>query len=189
MSSSSTPTSTPDNNNNNDNTKIVAERARKQYLVEQELAQFARLYYARASEEQICQSLKIHRATYYRYLKKISAQQQEILVEYYQDTLKAEIASFRNTLRIAEVHMRKILDDANVPPAEKVDAANLMCEIANANVTLFTQGPVQTLRAMPITLRKKVNDAAAPDDEEEEEDTKEDARTTEGTDTTQIDVV
>ena len=156
------------NNNNNNNDKAItpassslsAEKARKHYMAEQELAQFAKLYFARVPEEQICQALKISRATYYRYLQKLAIQQQELLDEHLLESTYAEIGSLRNTLRFVEIHLRNILNNKDSVDTDKIEAAQLLCEVAWASVKLHTQGPIQTMKEMPHDLRNKLKDAA-----------------------------
>ena len=155
------------NNNNNDKSSIVpAEKARKQYMVEQELAQFARLYFGRVPEEQICQALKIHRATYYRYLQKLASQQEELLNEHLIESTYAEIGSLRNTLRFIELHLRDILTKKDSLDTDKIEAAELLARISGAQVKMHTQGPIKTVREMPTNFKRKIIRIAETEDDE-----------------------
>jgi len=135
---------------------LPAEKARKQYMAEQELAAFARLFFARIPEDRICQELKIHRATYYRYLERLGKQQEELLTDHILPSTYAEIASFRNTLRFVEIHMKQILVDKESDNTDKIAAADLLCNVAWASVKLHTDGPIQTAKQMPADLKKRI---------------------------------
>lgn len=154
-------------NNNKIDTKeaqlAAAEHARRQYLAEQQLAKFASLYFARASEEQICTALHMSRSTYYRYLKRLAAQQDELLNEHILESTYAEIASFKNTLRFAEIHLRNIVNSKDALFSDKVDALNLLCEVSYAGLKLHTQGTIQTIRELPASVKKKLIDLQPQD--------------------------
>lgn len=158
-----------DPQNGNDVEIVPAEKARRQYKAELELAEFARLYFARMSEEYICKTLNMSRSTYYRYLTKLGEQQHELLDEHLDASTYAEIASFRNTLRFVEVHMKQILVDAQGDDANKIEAAQLLCEVAYASVKLHTQGPVQTMKEMPDKLKKKMMKELGGGDKEQQQ--------------------
>lgn len=155
---------TTDSDNGNKGEIVPAEKARKKYMAEQELAQFAKLYFARASEEMICRELKIHRSTYYRYLERLGEQQHELLTEHLDASTYAEIASFRNTLRFVEIHLKTILLAKESLDENKIEAAQLLCDVAHAQVKLHTQGPIRTLKEIPMSLKKKMKEV-----EEQEE--------------------
>ena len=148
-----------DPNNGDDEEILPAEKARKQYMLERELAQFGRLYYARIPEDQICRELQISRSTYYRYLDRLGDQEKELLTEHNDTSRYAEIASFRNAMRFVEINMRKILMYKESLDTDKIEAARLLLDTSWANVKLHTQGPIQTMKQMPADLKKRVENA------------------------------
>lgn len=135
---------------------LPAEKARKQYLAERELAQFARLFYARAPEEVICRELNIHRSTYYRWLEKLGDQHKELMNEHAEALRNAEEASFRNTLKFVEQTLKQIMLNKDSEDVAKIEAAQLLCDISHAQVRLLEQGHVKTVKQLPAKIKKKL---------------------------------
>lgn len=127
-------------------------------MKEREVSEFAKLYYNRFSPDQICRVLKISRATYYRYLGALANREKEHLDEHGRDVLWATIGKVRNSFsfvgsRAAEMVGNK---DGKYTPDQMLAAGNLLCEIEAADLRLLTEGPITTMKEMPVRLRRKL---------------------------------
>jgi predicted transcriptional regulator len=132
-------------------------KARRKFLRERELAAFAHLYNNKWTEDQIKRELKISKSTYYRYLRALSADQKELLVKYGEDVLLAELGRTRFTFRDTEIQMTEILHDKDKYSAsERIEAAGMLCELSLIDLKLLTEGPITTLKEMPMYLKKQL---------------------------------
>jgi len=134
-----------------------AGKARRKFLRERELAAFAHLYNSKWTEDQIKRELKISKSTYYRYLRALAADQKELLVKCGEDVLLAEMGRTRFTFRDTEIKMTEILHDKDKYSAsERIEAAGMLCELSLIDLKLLTEGPITTLKEMPMYLKQKL---------------------------------
>ena len=154
-----------DNNkdsNNDDKTGIVPipspRKAKRQFIKERELAGFAALYNNHGTPEQICSALHIARSTYYRYLRALAAQQEELLKEHGTDELFAVVGKTRHTFNYAAAKCIKIIENKGGTYSEDAEAAalNLLCEIQAAELRLVSEGPIKTMKELPINVKRKL---------------------------------
>lgn len=172
-----------DNNkdsNNDDKTGIVPakpltttspRKAKRQFLKERELAQFALLYNNGGTPEQICAARHISRQTYYRYLRAYAAQQEELLREHGADEVLATVGKTRHRFNYAASKCTKIIEntDHNYTEDAEIAALNLLCEIQAAELRLLTEGPIKTMKELPMNIKRKLITTDKDTGEETEE--------------------
>jgi hypothetical protein len=133
-------------------------KARRQFIKERELAGFAALYNNHATPEQICRTLNMPRSTYYRYLRALAAQQEELLKEHGTDELFAVVGKTRHTFNYSASKCIKIIENKEGKYSEDAEAAalNLLCEIQAAELRLVSEGPISTMKELPMNIKRKL---------------------------------
>src|SRR6266508_3532183 len=173
----------PIDDNDNDNIPqefgISSAKDRNKYKEERLLAQMRNLVDSRWTVDQICQKLRMPRTTYYRWLKKLAKQDRKYMEKHYADVLFTQLSSTARDFGHVINVMRSLLDDKTLEPEERIEAAQLLCEVSLASTKLYMEGPMTVMHSLPGDVREeieRVKKIALPSlpnglvDNEEEED-------------------